>query len=167
MSSLVRERERAARGPVVPPSAVIAFVLVAVVVALYLIGSLGSGSKSSTTAGTRPHIHKRPHHARRALAPAAPKPTTVQLQLVPTGTVYVCLVDGAGKQLIPGRIFTAGETIPTQTAPKMLLTLGNASIRMKVNGVAVAVNPSPTSIGFTLVPSGHSSLPPSQQPRCT
>jgi hypothetical protein len=169
ISSLTRERERAARGPLLPSWAVIGMVLIAVVVALYVLGSLGSGSKSTPSAGARPHRpHRRahpPHH--RVLSLPASKPATVKLQLVPTGTVYVCLVDATGKRLIPGRIFAAGDTIPAETAPKMMLTLGNASIQMKVNGASVTVTPSPTSIGFLLTPTGHSSLPPSQQPRCT
>jgi hypothetical protein len=78
----------------------------------------------------------------------------------------VCLVNGAGKPLIPGKIFDVGESIPTQTAGKMLLTLGNASVKMTVNGKPVTVTPSATSIGFTLLPTGSFPLPGSQQPRC-
>ncbi len=168
MSSLHRERERAAKGPLLPSWAIVGLVLVAVVVALYFVGNSGNSSKSGTTAGVNTRIvHRHARRARhRAAAPAAPKPTTVKLELVPTGSVYVCLVDGTGKQLIPGRIFAVGETIPTQTAPKMMLTLGNASVQMKVNGKPVHVSPSAASIGFLLQPSGQSSLAPAQQPRC-
>ena len=48
-------------------------------------------------------------------------------------------MDGAGKRLIPGTIYAAGQSIPTYTAPKLLLTLGNASVRMRVNGRLVRV----------------------------
>jgi len=165
ISSLTRERERAARGPLLPSWAMIGFVLVIVAVALYALGSLGSSSKNTpiTTGHHATRKHRRSAHHR--TTPAL-KPTAVTLQLVPTGTVYVCLVDGTGKQLIPGRIFSAGETIPPQTAPKLLLTLGNAAVQMKVNGKAVPVAASPTSIGFLLQPGGDSPLPPAQQPRC-
>src|SRR5947209_5237416 len=144
MSSLTRERERAARGPLLPSWAVIAMVLAAVALALYVLGSLGSSSKAPSTASTHHGARhpRRTHHP----APARPKPTAVTLQLVPTGTVYVCLVDGAGKRLIPGKIFSAGDSIPSETAPKLLLTLGNASVHMRVNGKTVAVAPSSTSI---------------------
>jgi hypothetical protein len=81
--------------------------------------------------------------------------------------VYVCLVDGNGTKLIPGQIFDQTQTIPTESAPKLMLTLGNASVQMKVNGTPVKVVPSATSIGFLLQPSGNSSLPVSKQPRCT
>jgi cytoskeletal protein RodZ len=168
MSSLHRERERAAKGPLLPSWAIVGLVLVAVVVALYFVGNSGNNNKSGTTAGVNTKsVHRHPRHARhRAAVIAAPQPTTVKLQLVATGTVYVCLVDGAGKQLIPGKIFAAGESIPTETAPKMMLTLGNASVQMKVNGKSVSVSPSASSIGFLLQPSGQSTLPVAQQPRC-
>ena len=151
-----------------PSWAIVGLVLVAVVVALYFVGNSSNSSKPGTTAGVNTSIvHRHPRRTRhRAATPAALKPTTVKLELVPTGSVYVCLVDGTGKQLIPGRIFAAGETIPTQTAPKMMLTLGNASVRMKVNGKLVHVSPSASSIGFLLQPSGQSPLAPAQQPRC-
>jgi hypothetical protein len=167
VSTLTRERERAARGPLIPPWAVIGVVLVGVVVALYVIGS-NTGSKSPPNAGlrTRTTTHHAAATSHQVPSVVAAKPTSVKLQLVPTGTVYVCLVDGTGKMLIPGQIFSAGQTIPTKTASKMLLTLGNNAIQMKVNGVPVAVDPSSTSIGFTLDPSGHHPLPPAQQPRC-
>lgn len=168
ISTLSRERERAARGPLLPSWAIIGGVLVAVLVALYFLGTAGNNNKKSSppasvTAGADKHPKHRPRHKAHA---APPKPTTVKLQLVPTGTVYVCLVDGTGKKLIPGQIFSTGQTIPTETASKLLLTLGNASVQMKVNGSDVKVTPSSTSIGFLLEPTGNSPLPVSKQPRC-
>jgi hypothetical protein len=168
VSSFSRERERAARGPLLPPWAVIGAVLVAVVVALFLVGTLFGKKGTSTTSGPRAGTaHHHAGSANRAAPPAAVvAPKAIRLQLVPTGQVYVCLVDGAGNKLIPGRIFSAGQTIPTKTAPKLLLTLGNASVTMKVNGSDVKVTPSPTSIGFLLGPAGNQPLPVSKQPRC-
>jgi cytoskeleton protein RodZ len=167
IAALSRERERAARGPLLPPWAIIGVVLVAVVVVLYL---LGTGNKSKTPAPTGLQGTTATHHKRRVhhhTTPVPAKPRAVKLQLVPTGTVYVCLVDGTGRKLIPGQIFSSGQTIPTETAPKLLLTLGNASVQMKVNGSDVKVSPSSTSIGFLLAPAGNTPLPVSKQPRCT
>ena len=76
------------------------------------------------------------------------------------------LVDRSGKILIHGRIFAASQTIPAQRASRLLLTLGNASMQMKVNGRQVTVPPSATSIGFLLGPTGYRPLPASKQPRC-
>jgi cytoskeleton protein RodZ len=159
-----RERDRSPRGPLLPPWAIIGAVLVVVVVALYLLGS-GNKSKSPSPTGLRAgtHRHRRARHRTR---PTRAKPSTVTVALKPTGAVYICLVDGTGKKLIPGRIFAAGQPVPPQTAPKMLLTLGNASVQMTVNGAAVAIAPSANSIGYLLTPSGAHTLPASQEPTC-
>jgi Helix-turn-helix domain len=160
-----RDRVRRARRPRMPSWAPVALVLVAVVAALYVVGSRSqkSGTTPTNVHANRPVKHRAHHRTTTAFV----KPTTVKLELVPTAQVYVCLVNGSGTKLIPGQIFTPGQTIPTETAGKLLLTLGNASVQMKVNGAPVKVAPSSTSIGFLLQPRGHSSLPLSQQPRCT
>ncbi len=165
-----REREREhRRGPLIPPWAVIGLVLVAVVVALYFVGRKPGGSPGSTATHSNSsnqghHRSHRPAHRTGAKTPTAPR--RVKLQLVATGQVYVCLVNGAGKRLIPGVIFGPGQTIPTKTSSKLLLTLGNASVRMTVNGKPVAITPSSSAIGYLLTPTSHSTLPASQQPRC-
>jgi hypothetical protein len=98
--------------------------------------------------------------------PAVAKPTNVALQLVPTGTVYVCLVNGSGAKLINERTFTSADTIPTETAPSLLLTLGNASVQMKVNGKAVPVAASASAIRLQLTPTAVKPIPLSQTPTC-
>ena len=167
VAAIGRERERTARGPLLPPWAIIGAVLAVIVVALYLLGS-GNKSKSPTPAGLRAGAHK--HHRRsQTTTPGTattPTSTTVSLSLKPTGTVYVCVVDGAGKKLIAGRIFAAGQTIPAQTAGRLLVTLGNAAVQMKVNGARVAVPPSTSSIGYLLTPTATRRLSPSKQPTC-
>ncbi len=166
VATLHRERERAARGPLLPPWAIIGAVLVAVVVVLYILGSANNKPKTTQPAGARASPGQR--HRRRVSRgpPAAAVPHTVSLRIVPTGTVYICLVDAAGRKLIPGRIFAAGQTIPVQTAPKLLLTLGNASVRMRLNDTPVPVSPSSSSIGLLLTPRGSSPLSAARQPRC-
>jgi cytoskeletal protein RodZ len=177
IAPLGRERERKRRRPPGRFGRVIAVVavLVAVVVALFLVGSLNPNSTSSTTSsttttstsartatGTTTHTTTAHHHAHRS---APPKPTTVTLKLVPTSSVYVCVEDGTGKKLIPGLIFAAGQTIPTETASKLMITLGNDSVQMKVNGKSVT----PTTgspIGYELTPGKTTPLPAARLPTC-
>jgi cytoskeletal protein RodZ len=169
ITPLGRERERGPRGPLLPPWAVIGVVLVALVVVLYVVGS--NANKTPTAPPTGARAKGGHHRAAQRPSPStttavAVAPTTGRLELAPTGSVYVCLVDGSGKRLINGKIFTSGETIPTQTAAKLLLTLGNASVRMKVNGQAVNVAPSANAIGFLIGPTSYRPLPLSKQPTC-
>jgi cytoskeleton protein RodZ len=164
-----RERDRRPRGPRVPSWVVIGGVLVLVVAALAFVGSNANNpGKSTPTTSVRPPsrpAHKPKAH-RRTTIPVTNKPKTVKLQLIPTGQVYVCVVDGTGKKLIPGLIYNSGNPIPIETSAKLLLTLGNNSVTMKVNGKPVPVPASSTSIGFELSPSGNRSLPASKQPTC-
>ena len=168
-----RERERRRRRPRLGPVAAVVLVLAAVVVALFVVGSLNKNNSSSTTTppttaasrststttghtGTTQHRHHKP---------VPPKPTTVTLKLVPTSSIYVCVEDGAGKKLIPGVIFAVGQTIPTETANKLMVTLGNPSVQMKVNGKTVPVaNSSP--IGYALTPGKTTPLAAGQLPTC-
>jgi cytoskeleton protein RodZ len=177
ISSLGRERERRRRRPRFGPAAAVVLVLAIVVAALFVVGSLSKTNNNaasttppptttnsargttstSTHASTTHHVHHRP-------APP-PKPTTVTLKLVPTSSVYVCLEDGNGNKLIPGVIFTSGQTIPIKTAKKLMLTLGNDSVQMKVNGKPVTPTVG-SPIGYELTPGKTSPLPAGQLPTC-
>ena len=168
-----RERERRRRRPRLGPVAAVVLVLAAVVAALFVVGSLGGNSASTTTpppataasqstSSTTGHTNTTHQHHHK---PAPPKPTTVTLKLVPTSSIYVCVEDGAGKKLIPGVIFAVGQTIPTETASKLMVTLGNPSVQMKVNGKTVPVaNSSP--IGYELTPGKTTPLAAGQLPTC-
>jgi cytoskeleton protein RodZ len=181
ISSLGRERERRRRRPRLGPIGVIVVALVGVAVALYLVGTLGKGTNSTTTSTPANSVakhsattgasastqtttaHKPPpkhHHP----APP-PKPTTVTMKLVPTSSVYVCVEDGNGKVLIHGVTYAAGQTIPTQTASKLLITLGNSAVQMKVNGKTVPVGPG-APVGYQLTPGKVSALPAGRLPTC-
>jgi cytoskeletal protein RodZ len=178
ISSLGRERERKRRRLRLGPLGAIVLVLAGVAAALFVVGSLGSNATKSTapptTSASQPttatNAHKPARSTRTATAthprPAPPlKPKTVTLKLVPTSSVYVCVVDGSGKRLIPGVIFAAGDSIPAETAKKLLLTLGNSGVQMKVNGTTVRIAPG-SPIGYELTPGKTSLLPAGQLPTC-
>ncbi|HUA70254.1 MAG TPA: helix-turn-helix domain-containing protein [Solirubrobacteraceae bacterium] len=174
ISARRRERERKRRRPGwFGRVAAVVLVLVAVVVALFIVGSLNKNNSMSTTTppttaaskstSTTTAHHSTTHHAHHK--PPPPKPTTVTLKLVPTSSVYVCVEDGAGKKLIPGVIFAVGQTIPTETANKLMVTLGNPSVQMKVNGKTVPVAQS-SPIGYELTPGKTTPLSAGQLPTC-
>jgi hypothetical protein len=159
-------------GPILPPWALVAIVILLVVVALGLLGTL-TGSDNSpnkpdkTAAGdSKPQPGTTTTPSRTSSAPQAAR-TRTSLRLVPTGTVYVCLVDQRGKVLIPGTEFSSGQQVPVYRARSMRVTLGNNLIRMRVNGRNVAVPASSTAIAYELTPTGARSLPVAQAPTCT
>ncbi|MBV8221632.1 MAG: helix-turn-helix domain-containing protein [Solirubrobacterales bacterium] len=174
ISSLGRERERRRRRPSrLGRVAAVVLVLAAVVVALFVVGSLSKNNNNASsttpppttnsargTTSTSTHTSTTHHHR-----PPPPPKTTVTLKLVPTSSVYVCLEDGNGRKLIPGVIFTSGQTIPTETAAKLKLTLGNDSVQMKVNGKPVTPTVG-SPIGYELTPGKTSPLPAGQLPTC-
>jgi hypothetical protein len=177
IAPLRRERDPD-RGPraglTFPPWLAVVSVLVAVVVILYIVGTNSSNKHQNTKptsarAGVRHHKHH--HHApphKAKTTPVAPhRPRKVTLQLIPTGAVYVCLENGARKVLVPGLTYDVGQTIPTKTAKEFLLTLGNTSVQMKINGKPVPVPPSTTAIGLRIVPQGAFPLPAGTAPTCT
>ncbi|MBV9802554.1 MAG: DUF4115 domain-containing protein [Solirubrobacterales bacterium] len=179
ISSLGRERERRRRRPRLGPVGVIVVALAAVAVALYLVGTLNKTSTSTTStpsnsvasrsSSTSTSHTTTPHHSHTTPSPPPqqpkPRPTTVTVKLVPTSPVYVCVEDGNGKRLIPGVTYAAGEAVPTETANKLLITLGNSAVQMKVNGKTVPVGPG-APVGYELTPSKMTPLPAGRLPTC-
>ena len=154
---------------VAPRWLIVGGALVLIVVVLGIVGSLGGsdgGSAGSPSTGgdrTVPTTTQSRAH-RRAVAPA---PTQASVKLVPTATVYVCLVDGGGRVLIPGTQFTAGQQVPVYKAQRLRLTLGNNAVQMRVNGRPLVVPASSTAIAYEITPSGAQPLPLDQAPTCT
>jgi cytoskeleton protein RodZ len=163
----MRDRDRGSRRGMRPPSwAPIGVAVIVVLVILFVVGSLGSNS--STPPAQKQAVHHPRRHVTTTKTTKTPvAPAAVTLRLVPTGTVYVCLVNGHGTKLINEQTFSVGETIPAKTAHKLLLTLGNASVQMKVNGKAIPVAPSPTAIRLLITPPASvQHIPNSQTPTC-
>ncbi len=163
-----------ARGPRVPhrpllPSwAPIASVLVVIVVALFVVGTVfgGSSTKSSSPKGLHAGTHHRPAPPKTQTTPPPPTPQTVTVQMVPTAPVYVCLVNAHGRKLIDEQTFTTGQTIPTEAGRKLLLTLGNANVQLKVNGHPVSLSQSSTAIRLLITATSQQHIPTSMQPTC-
>jgi cytoskeleton protein RodZ len=167
-SSLSRERERRRRVSRMPSWLPVALAVVVVLAILYVVG-LGSNSTNSPSAGTHRSrlAHHPAHRAHRVLRHVAPRrPRRVTLELVPTGLVYVCLVNGAGRKLVDAQNFNVGQTIPPAHARHLLLTLGNNSVQVRVNGRTVPVAASPNAIRLMITPAGVSHIPLSQAPTC-
>ncbi len=155
----------------IPPWVLVLIVLLVVVLALWLVGTWsgdnhGSSTTSSSTSTSKHHKHHKPKHGA-ATAHHTTAPKSVHLTLVPTGTVYVCLVNGHGRKLINGQQYSAGQKIPVQVARTLLLTLGTSSMTITANGAKVPVAPSSSPIGIRFTPGKHTSLASGSQPQCS
>jgi hypothetical protein len=164
----------------VPPWAILGVVLIALVAALWAVGTLGGGDddgggETQTTtqaAGSRAQRRgtssqqarrRRQQQRREVTAP----PTEAGVRIVPTGEIYVCLVDQDDRVLIPGTIYAAGQQVPLQRARTLRLTLGNGNVQLRANGRAVEVTPSSEAIGFEITPTTVRPLTGDAQPTCT
>jgi len=167
ISSLTRERERRTRPARAPTWLPIVIVVAIVVGILFAVGLLAGHKSAPAAASGKSHPHRPAHQAH---APphhtAPPKPKTVTLRLVPTGLVYVCLVNGGGRKLIDAQNFNVGQSVPVESARHLLLTLGNNAVQVKVNGRAVSVAPSASAIRLFITPAGVSHIPLARAPTC-
>ena len=86
--------------------------------------------------------------------------------MVPTGTVYVCLVNAAGIKLINQQTYGVGQTIPVEHGRRVFLTLGNNSIDLKANGRTIPMAPSANPIRLEITAAKVTHVPLSQRPTC-
>jgi len=156
-----------------PPAALVVFVIAVVLAAvLYFVGN--NPRKPATTNTTTTHTSTT-HTATRHTHTTPAAPTRVALRLVPSGTVYVCLVGYAtaanthGHVRLNGVILTTASREPIYHADsRFLVTFGNSSIAMYVDGRrhAVPTSSTPTSYSVALGGAIHR-LTASQAPHCT
>jgi cytoskeleton protein RodZ len=149
--------------------AVVSLLIVVLIVAL-LSGGGSSNNTPTTTARVTTTTHHRTHHsAGRTSTGTTPSAQSniVALSVQPTGTVYVCLIGEGGKKLIPGSTLQPGSTQPTYHAKRFLLTLGNNSVKLLIDGSVRPVPASSQPIGYSITKAGgRHSLPAAQQPTC-
>jgi hypothetical protein len=159
-----RRRNEPPRG--VPRWAGIGAVLLLVLGALFLIGQGGdddepAGSASRTTPPQT--TEERPAEDGRE-EPARPQRVTLTLR--PTGAVWVCLENGGGDRLIPGTELTPGPA-RTFRGKRLRLTIGNGSVRLRVNGRVFQPPQSADAQGFEFSRSGRRALDAGERPDCT
>jgi cytoskeleton protein RodZ len=163
-----RSGGRSARPPREPPPwrgpVAVGAVLILILVGLGLIGTL---TKPDEPAPTSTSTAPRTSTGKKGRAQAKARATRVRLQLSALAPVYVCLVDGSGKRLVNGVNLEPGRPTRTFTARVLRLNLGNAEVRLRVNGRRVAVPPSGAGIGYEFTPKGRRSLPAGRRPTCT
>ena len=165
-----REPQRP-RGP--SRGAAIGVVIVLLVGVLYALGKLFPSDSGNDTSVSRPQTstgttaaQRTRERARRRQAAAPARPRRARLQLVVTGSVWICLVDGSGRRLIPGQIVQPGTTATTYTAKKFMVNFGNGRVQMKLNGHTLEVPDTGGPVGYSVTGQGRTLLPPGKSPTC-
>ena len=149
-----------------PGGVLVALVLAAIVVALALLGR--SGGDEETPGGRTAGQGTGAQGGATAQAGAGRRGRPVRLQLVPTGSVSVCLVDAAagGRVLVADETLDAGSPTRTFRSRRFQLGLGNGLVRLRVDGRTRSVPASSDPIALEVTSSGRRTLPPSRRPSC-
>ena len=92
----------------------------------------------------------------------------VTLQIVPTGLVYVCLVDANGRALIDNHDLNTGETTRRFRGRRFRVSFGNGNARMRSDGRTTDVPDRSTPVGFELRPGRRPrELSEARRPTCS
>jgi hypothetical protein len=96
------------------------------------------------------------------------RPKRVEVQLVATGPVYVCLVDAGGRQVIDEETLEPGTRTQTYRSKSFRTNFGNSNLRMRVDGRSYPVAESADPVGYLLRPGRKPQrLDDAQRPDCS
>ncbi len=159
------------RGPPGDSRLWIGLALVAVVlIGLFALGrgDNNSGSSGGTT-GTTPRTATTttPRSGSKAPKKAPKKAAVATVKIVPTGQLYACLRDAAGRRLLDGVVLQPGAATRTFRSSRFRLSLGNGDVRLFVNGVRRTVPAVKAGIGYAITPTSFTRLSGSERPSCT
>jgi cytoskeletal protein RodZ len=150
-------------------------VVVVVLIVLLVVGLIGKGggsSSSSKTAGqsSSKSIKKtsKTHAGKHAKGTSSTRSQSsiVALSLHATAPVYVCLIGDNGRKRISGEELAAGTRTSTYHAHRFLITLGNSSVKMFVDGHERPVPASSQAIGYSITKAGRKRLAIGNLPTC-
>jgi cytoskeletal protein RodZ len=165
-TSLGGRRVRPRRPLVTPVMVVIAGILL-LAGALYVLGTWGDDPEQEAPQAPAPTQEaggggaKKKDKKKKKAAP-----TTVRLQIQPTGPVSVCLEDASGKPLIENVTLDAGEDSQTFKGKRFTMSFGTGAAVMRVDGKAYEVSDA-APIGYSLKAGGKPrALPEAERPVC-
>ena len=141
---------------------VVALVAAVGLAALFVALALTGGSGSDEDGGKR-----RAGAAQPTTKTTTTTPDEATVSLSATGTVWVCLVDRAGRPLVNGETLTAGESRGPFKDTELQLTLGNGAMEIELNGDPVSIPSAANPVGFALTPEGSRPLAAADRPTCS
>jgi cytoskeleton protein RodZ len=159
------------RRPVIAPWMVVLVGVLALVGALYLLGTWGGGDNggngdeasatATPTATATPAAKKKKKRKR-----AATKPSVARLQIQPTGAVSVCLENAGGTPLIRNETLQANQDTRTFRSKRFRMSFGTGAAVMRVNGKAYPVSDN-APVGYEVRPGRKPrTLPAGARPTC-
>jgi cytoskeleton protein RodZ len=153
--NLRRQPRRRRMAPRLGPGVVVVLGIVAVLVALYVLGSAGDDEEPTPPArvGTptpSPQGGGDGNGGDRQRERRRPRRVTVRISA--TGTVYVCMEDARGRPVIDEQTLEAGQRTRTFRGSRFRVTFGNENARMRVNGRTYRVASSSAAVGYDLRP---------------
>jgi hypothetical protein len=145
---------RPPRPPRLPRGAVIGAAVVGILALLIVLGSIGNdgGGPSVVHQQTQARTTPRPNPQPR------PAPTVARLTLIPTGEVYVCLRNAKDALIVNTTLTPAGGPRSFK-GRHFRVTVGNSSVRLRVNGRSYGVPSSPTATTYEITPRGRKLVP--------
>lgn len=163
-----RRDTRRGPSPGIGRDVLVAVAVVAVVGLLIVLGS-GSDDEGDRRAATTQTTARQP--VRTTTTPREPKakpaPRFARLQVLPEGPVWICLRAAGGRVLIPGEVVEASSRLPAWRSSEFIMTLGNGSVRMRVNGKTLNVPEVQEPIGYRIDQAGRrTELGEDERPTC-
>jgi len=149
-----RRRRVAALGPVLVMGAGVVLLLAI----FYVLGRFGDGDdggEPNQVQETPPQATAEPRERSdrfdRGEQPER-RPRRVNLRLVASGDVYVCLIDARGRQVIDEETLTAGTRTRVFRSQSFRANFGNSGVRMLVGDRSYRVADSSDPIGYAITP---------------
>jgi cytoskeleton protein RodZ len=158
-------RRRAPRPPRIPRAWFVAAAIVALLVLFAIIGSQSSNDDSGNGPATTTQSREDAAAARRK-ARKKEKARETRLRLVPTGEVFVCVVDAQGNPVVANQTLSPGSQTEEFRSKSFKIGLGNGSVTLRVNGKDVETNGSPDPIAYTVSAGKVKEIPASDGPNC-
>jgi cytoskeleton protein RodZ len=116
------------------------------------------GARTGTAATDKPLSH----------APPGGRQAALSLELRASAEVWVCLLDGGGRELIDGQILSAGAEEGPFHSGSFTVALGNGEVSMTIDGEAADIPTTSSPVGFSIDRDGSlRSLAEGERPTCT
>jgi hypothetical protein len=91
----------------------------------------------------------------------------VSVSLEATAEVWVCMLDGAGRELVDGQVLEGGTTEGPFRSDSFTVSFGNGEVSMEIDGKEIEIPPSASPIGYSIASSGSlEPLSEGERPTC-